>query len=120
MRISDWSSDVCSSDLGRAGIAEMDVAELDAPLSRGEHERLALRAFRRRVHQAVELAIGGARGRHPRQKGGDLSKRRDGAAGEDRAGDKRAHRHHALGAEADADRSEEHTPELQSPMRLSY
>src|SRR3546814_4579699 len=87
---------------GRAGIAEMDVAELAALLSRGEHERLALRAFRRRVHQAVELAIGGARGRHPRQKGGDLSKRRDGAAGEDRAADKPANRQTAGSEEATA------------------
>src|SRR3546814_6036286 len=97
MRISDWSSDVCSSDLKRFG---------NAILSRHpilEHDWKALEPlddFRSIVH--VRLAIDG-RGinvydthLHWTEGGG------------------------AIRAEQVADRSEEHTSELQSPMRNTY
>src|SRR3546814_6798126 len=105
MRISDWSSDVCSSDLhgvlGRpaavGGVEVDDVAQQDAALD----ERLA-----------------------PRQQGADgqraLADAADHllAAGLDALGDgdlalarQQFHRAH---------RSEEHTSELQSLMRISY
>src|SRR3546814_8390399 len=92
MRISDWSSDVCSSDLQR--LAEGD----DPRLGRG----------------VVGLA----------RIAGDADHRGD----VDDAALARLHHaaHHRLAAAVDAgevgveDRSEEHTSELQSLMRISY
>src|SRR3546814_6670834 len=111
MRISDWSSDVCSSDLGHAGAVVFDV----------DHQEVAHRA-RRQVQlpgaglerivgeveeHAIELLAVGFDAKaaihlvHPA-----------GASGADfRQG--LAH----LGEEI---RSEEHTSELQSLMRTSY
>src|SRR3546814_17072789 len=42
MRISDWSSDVCSSDLGWIGLLDVDAKHVDAGLVAVEH---FLRAF---------------------------------------------------------------------------
>src|SRR3546814_1499881 len=115
MRISDWSSDVCSSDLpapaaavggkravdahatGRQRIRE---AQLDAPV---EAQHLGL-AGRREAVEGVEVA----------------ERRRDGEAEVGRIGLRLGNRgvggRHAL----DRQRSEEHTSELQSLMRISY
>src|SRR3546814_7311586 len=93
MRISDWSSDVCSSDLQQhrghpvqraAGLLEQHAREIEPPCARGKH-RL----------QVIRARIGGV--------GGDRAAR-DG-------------QHRAHPAEV---RSEEHTSELQSLMRISY
>src|SRR3546814_6688281 len=86
MRISDWSSDVCSSDLlprrHRAGLPTDNSRHLDLPL----------------------------RERHDDSVGGGLSLRAD--------------HHPGLGGGAEHGRcrrrSEEHTSELQSLMRISY
>src|SRR3546814_3926664 len=91
MRISDWSSDVCSSDL--VVIVDTDLEHradrvFDDPRHRSERRRLPLRADQRDV--AAELHA--ERLGEPRADG-------DGAA---------------------ARRSEEHTSELQSLMRISY
>src|SRR3546814_8148923 len=88
MRISDWSSDVCSSDL---------------------NERIAERLHPRPAHKANELE----RARGDQQSG------RDGVGGtrnprRERQRGGRDHRH------VEAVRSEEHTSELQSLMRISY
>src|SRR3546814_2113692 len=96
MRISDWSSDVCSSDLPR-------VAGPPAP-------RPARRAGQRRLARRQPSALG----RHLRQV--DRGVRGAAAARVDRGG----------GAQGDVVpgvdpwRSEEHTSELQSLMRISY
>src|SRR3546814_9654685 len=99
MRISDWSSDVCSSDLRLlgAGLTEGEAPEQNVVLQRGRRvvgvgaveghrvRRLALQAFAQAVtrrHQALRHGV--------------------------------IHQ-----AEAVA-RSEEHTSELQSLMRISY
>src|SRR3546814_5968156 len=96
MRISDWSSDVCSSDLlvrrreRRAFVERHDDIRAKRPLHRH-------RAFRRQqVPRAVEMA----------------AKRHALLAhlGEFRQA------HHLIAA----GRSEEHTSELQSLMRISY
>src|SRR3546814_2160149 len=103
MRISDWSSDVCSSDL----------------LARGRRQCGA--------RQASESA--GRQEDHRRQ--GDTGRRREGSA---KAGERRCTGRDRLQprdlwsdrsrSEADAgryrERSEEHTSELQSLMRISY
>src|SRR3546814_9963012 len=90
MRISDWSSDVCSSDLGaRTGRhvgLHGGVAEPQRPVAR---------RFRRGTRPAA---------RHgERQSEADLG-----------AAERPARRRDA------EDRSEEHTSELQSLMRISY
>src|SRR3546814_6765972 len=93
MRISDWSSDVCSSDL--------DVGLFDPEF--GEHRGgIVGHAF------IAEFAFDPARAA--------LAARidRDHRA---RGGEGRDQRHHRI---ARHERSEEHTSELQSLMRISY
>src|SRR3546814_7697132 len=117
MRISDWSSDVCSSDLTPEadrhrhridGIAQIDFAQSprDDPL----------RLFRPQVNLPVQqqpdlgLAV--------RDMGYPAGLQQQDAGrhhGEDRASLGRLQR---IGDQAD--RSEEHTSELQSLMRISY
>src|SRR3546814_10732940 len=98
MRISDWSSDVCSSDL--SAIAEhLDLAAGHAVGGEG----LGLRAARLGDEQHRQARI--ARG----------------------VGDGAGEQRHQVGAAGvgdpglcAVDRSEEHTSELQSLMRISY
>src|SRR3546814_2365748 len=103
MRISDWSSDVCSSDLHK--------------LSR--HHRWTERGFRR-----VEFRDdGGDRGGAAR--GPDHDAVLPAASGIDRSAagrriTRRAHGRAAAEAQQSSVRSEEHTSELQSLMRISY
>src|SRR3546814_1477451 len=126
MRISDWSSDVCSSDLG-AGLAD----RLDVQAVELETRAVALHARQSRVDDIVDA-------RH-RQRGlGDVGRQHDAplrtrvehpvlvARGQPRV------QRQDLGVAvlavfqrlmriADlALRSEEHTSELQSLMRISY
>src|SRR3546814_5677974 len=99
MRISDWSSDVCSSDLGLAHLAPL------ADLFVHDGARFAcavlgqLRAVRDPQHRAglhqVDVALDEGVGVGPQQRQHDLVERM-------------------------AIRSEEHTSELQSLMRISY
>src|SRR3546814_8507531 len=96
MRISDWSSDVCSSDL----------ADARAPVAARSGRRSA--GFRRSVR---------AQDAPPRQR--DAPARcadRGRSAGGVRCGRERARRSVGLARV----RSEEHTSELQSLMRISY
>src|SRR3546814_7530846 len=86
MRISDWSSDVCSSDLAGAG-----------------RPRHALRPV-------------GAESALKRLRQLDGLSRRARTAGQDDRGARQERRHHR----GRQPRSEEHTSELQSLMRISY
>src|SRR3546814_1494698 len=104
MRISDWSSDVCSSDLqeGGTGVA-------------GHHGGEEMRLLRDRCHAAQQqhIALVG-RGGVESQRG----ERRQAGSLQDPCG-----RALAQVAAVGADmwrRSEEHTSELQSLMRNSY
>src|SRR3546814_1829907 len=96
MRISDWSSDVCSSDLRALG----EHPEEDAGGGRGEgvdqSEAGRTIGFERRSGVEAEPA-------HPQE------------AGADQRHGQRVRRHDVL-----LIRSEEHTSELQSLMRISY
>src|SRR3546814_5194404 len=83
MRISDWSSDVCSSDLVAQEVAQ-------------RHLRIACIVLVGRHHAAAQVHR-----RHPGADEGVLVA---------------AHEHVFLGKR----RSEEHTSELQSLMRISY
>src|SRR3546814_8041079 len=117
MRISDWSSDVCSSDLAA-------VSGIGRGIELEDH-RLALQA----LHQLrAELRRADHRGGVGRQRRDDADMgdrmqaehRADGKAGE---GDRPAFDHGAVVAEGESRqrrRSEEHTSELQSLMRISY
>src|SRR3546814_7870212 len=100
MRISDWSADVCSSDLDRAAPAGADV-------------ELAARtlALARRKAPPRGRRIGG-RARRGRSAGGyrRLARRAPRPGGARRRDAQRRR----------AARSEEHTSELQSLMRISY
>src|SRR3546814_2618950 len=109
MRISDWSSDVCSSDLG------VPTRAADGP---GVAEAVAGPRFPR--HPRAAAAVEGI---------GALAGARVGF--EHRAHDPRGAGRHDAPVDArvagrvtdvpgDAVRSEEHTSELQSLMRLSY
>src|SRR3546814_2567509 len=120
MRISDWSSDVCSSDLtsGSLGVHGQASAAA-APLATGEGYASALEAqasatgtmarrnassnfgdFGERSTFGANRSFGAA--------GGLLSERASGVPGVPAFG---------MGG---IDRSEEHTSELQSLMRISY
>src|SRR3546814_2293523 len=120
MRISDWSSDVCSSDLldgrlQRRRIRQVDEAEL-------QPGRAAPDVLEQPVGAAVEVVHGdhvvaGVQQLQQRAHGGE-------AAGEGEAGGTVLQIGDAgLQCEARgvlAARSEEHTSELQSLMRISY
>src|SRR3546814_5025741 len=118
MRISDWSSDVCSSDLVVVAAAANVLDHVHHLVGAvgivsgkpGAEER---RDFERQAHQYVggadRTGLGG--GRHDRL---------DFVIG-DRGDDRRdidLRRH--PGVDQLGDRSEEHTSELQSLMRISY
>src|SRR3546814_5280368 len=100
MRISDWSSDVCSSDLRVAGILRRRV------LAEGR-EDLDLLAELDRVgqRQGAGINLAGHR-RHGRGIAAAVGHELEVGAGGF--------------AESEHTRSEEHTSELQSLMRISY
>src|SRR3546814_8861386 len=117
MRISDWSSDVCSSDLhgclGRGGAERLTKLEehviktrgsVKALIRQGVLTRVESTDYRRRARQAPAPA-------HRRGTQGPPQHRRQVPAGlaGDIADRLRGRRH----------RSEEHTSELQSLMRIS-
>src|SRR3546814_3510769 len=112
MRISDWSSDVCSSDLRQARILDLPVEER---LARAVREQLEQRPnlhprprCRQRQHLELRrLRIGrvhlAQRNRHRNRQRLDLADENTAFILLDRT-----------------NRSEEHTSELQSLMRISY
>src|SRR3546814_4493517 len=93
MRISDWSSDVCSSDLLDDQVGAQLALDVDRPF-RGQEQRLA-------------VEVGPERGALLR----DLDERRLARAFPSRI---------PPSLDLVGDRSEEHTSELQSLMRISY
>src|SRR3546814_1248235 len=120
MRISDWSSDVCSSDLALAGGVTGHGGQ-DCREAGGPQERV-----RRGQFGAAGTAVGGVGDAGL----GDDRGHRIALAGvrHDDAGDLVLHElvgavrggGSVLLALADLQRSEEHTSELQSLMRTSY
>src|SRR3546814_10210426 len=121
MRISDWSSDVCSSDLGRIAVERT---------GRGEHEEVGPEAFPFDAAQAGDAAFEALAGdverdvvaQLPAQRlrevllDRQLRPRRRGLAPE-LAGNDLVVVAQRIG---ERQRSEEHTSELQSLMRISY
>src|SRR3546814_2823574 len=98
MRISDWSSDVCSSDLcDSTGCSHYDTdiaAAVDVAVQNGA--------------KVINLSLGGA------SPGSAF------VSAIARAADQGIIVVIAAGNESEANRSEEHTSELQSLMRISY
>src|SRR3546814_9226757 len=120
MRISDWSSDVCSSDL--MGIAFADLAgrigvgrKLDHPEGRGGSGKSV--AFWAGADQGIDE--GQRIGRH-------LCGERPGGSRQQQRAEERRPPHRTATMEGlkhgcrPMRRSEEHTSELQSLMRISY
>src|SRR3546814_6052314 len=108
MRISDWSSDVCSSDL---------LCGSDQSGERPQDHRARERPWplRRRQGDRSVAQIGRASGR-------GAKRNRQGPRAACLSARRRAARATRRGQECGrgADRSEEHTSELQSLMRISY
>src|SRR3546814_2276611 len=107
MRISDWSSDVCSSDLG-SGV-DRSVGAVVGQEGKGQEEGEQAESRRRGDHQRSRDAL--------TENGAPVGFRRRGPAA--------CHAEIGLQAVDRADmhmrrRSEEHTYELQSLMRHSY
>src|SRR3546814_5768290 len=103
MRISDWSSDVCSSDLRHPRIIPCPLAQQRQPPGGRDREVLAVAGDEQIGRRGRQRPSRADRERHraqpppPRPPQGDPQPTRD---------------HQA--------RSEEHTSELQSLMRISY
>src|SRR3546814_1118231 len=113
MRISDWSSDVCSSDLEGCGARRLSLlCRCDAqPGERAQGDRG--RAARRAGEGRAAIALSADRRCHERTDFGVRGA--DPLASCDRGHDQPVEIHpHRRG------RSEEHTSELQSLMRISY
>src|SRR3546814_2300787 len=114
MRISDWSSDVCSSDLrAAANVDQIGIRDPEADgQGVGRKRDVLISVFPgKRIWRA---AVDGSREQH--------AKRSVGGRRQGRKADRRGRHHgplHALLPQA-AKRSEEHTSELQSLMRISY
>src|SRR3546814_2335703 len=96
MRISDWSSDVCSSDLGKGAVAALHILNVGGAFGRIE---LAVT-----LHEGADFTLGAA------QIGG----------GTQNLEIITTVTHAEPGATSRQIRSEEHTSELQSLMRISY
>src|SRR3546814_1668713 len=128
MRISDWSSDVCSSDLAAIVMRresrdrERTRAEIGRQL-REQRARLGRRdlVLHRDVKARRSLVLCG---QHPREMVGDARADREQFGTIDAEGDALPQRidlaQHRRGRRRVGGRSEEHTSELQSLMRLSY
>src|SRR3546814_4281319 len=115
MRISDWSSDVCSSDL-RHDLVVAEQQDRAADELRGQHQHATCE---RRLANAVAAAPAPDRIAHAHRGRLGQPERHHEAQGGDVYRDLvRGRRHFAQ--PPDQQRSEEHTSELQSLMRISY
>src|SRR3546814_10701664 len=113
MRISDWSSDVCSSDLANRLAGGGDDA-LDHRVGLGVHRRSIQRLVAVGDAQEAGALLEGllAKPRHFQQVAAAPDRAVGVAVHDDVAGHRRRQPGHP--------RSEEHTSELQSLMRISY
>src|SRR3546814_1510738 len=117
MRISDWSSDVCSSDLLDDAVHDqVEGAQIFTVVIEIDHGDADV--LRARLRQAVDQRVHAVLERiHPRNRGvAEVDLRRHAARAVEHEHDicllPLGDRHRA--------RSEEHTSELQSLMRISY
>src|SRR3546814_3201928 len=131
MRISDWSSDVCSSDLHAAANLLFDLQHTKLALHESEDhfEPLRRRILDEQSLLVRDLDVEIARDRIGEARGVlDLRQLHRGFGGHllvelgviFELVDHRAHQRRGVDAVVDRVRSEEHTSELQSLMRISY
>src|SRR3546814_9836509 len=130
MRISDWSSDVCSSDLQRTGARERAKKKGDgdpSPSSRsaaadgrpGGHPPALFSGARRRLLQGIDRHVSAAAALGL-EGNGALGLGEEGVVLAEADVAARVELGAALAHQDVAGRSEEHTSELQSLMRISY
>src|SRR3546814_10030888 len=120
MRISDWSSDVCSSDLRRLGGASAERTGLGSPILTEEDCEKANRQLFHHFALASDLQEGPSVAEYL---GLSQEVPEDGKPSTNQAKEvKRSHEEAAKrgGFGKEDGRSEEHTSELQSLMRISY
>src|SRR3546814_2639071 len=112
MRISDWSSDVCSSDLGPRWPSAPSAPAASAKPAKPPPPRASSTPFRpsRSIEPLRRAAAGHRRARQREQAPSPKSIDRQAAEAESRR----------LMTLRRRPRSEEHTSELQSLMRISY
>src|SRR3546814_7843667 len=117
MRISDWSSDVCSSDLARILLLDIQVER-----AVGVEGQLVAVADRETVDRVGdEKLVGAVHRQRPEGVGGRnlvLVEMQDIACRAAERLTRAVERHHRINGFLG--RSEEHTSELQSLMRISY
>src|SRR3546814_4559250 len=114
MRISDWSSDVCSSDLEGRRAAEAQECRAQAGARRGAT------THRRRAACDADNAGSRARVRAAYHLGPDVRWQGVSDLGVDRGCKRPVSCERRAGPFDPRHRSEEHTSELQSLMRISY
>src|SRR3546814_7227470 len=115
MRISDWSSDVCSSDLQALGRQD---AEVDADRDEGlqaDRQRHAERAVAGEMAAHADAAVA-----DPERAPDQQRVQPDHQAHADEAEFLGEHREDEVGVRLGQVRTEEHTSELQSLMLISY
>src|SRR3546814_7242337 len=122
MRISDWSSDVCSSDLQK----RLRALELFKRKTRNLGDDIIDRRLERGGRRAGDVVLDLVQRIADRQLRRDLGDRKAGGLGckRRRPRDARVHLDNdqppVLWIDCELYRSEEHTSELQSLMRISY
>src|SRR3546814_7357065 len=120
MRISDWSSDVCSSDLGGDRQAVVLARRALAAGLDGEEARHAV-SDRDDVDRVVDHdEAGGAQAASNRGQALPAERDVEEVGGEEGVGGAGENGDDLLASGWAAERSEEHTSELQSLMRISY
>src|SRR3546814_5503591 len=117
VRISDWSSDVCSSDLVHHEAAPVGAADARESGLQGDCLHLVHGAF---VQDAVGVAELAAAGGFDQGTGCRLGVVAHGVAPVSDCGCGGRFPGHRCGPLGGCGRSEEHTSELQSLMRISY
>src|SRR3546814_8249658 len=101
MRISDWSSDVCSSDL----------LEKDEEVEQVARQKCAVQPQQLKLEERVEMPAA------PVEPGQDCVAKH---CKRQQRREQQHHRGQPVQHQYDPERSEEHTSELQSLMRISY
>src|SRR3546814_10765141 len=114
MRISDWSSDVCSSDLGRTA----DPLRRDDDLSLWSQDYRAGSCRKSRLFPSWFRHFRRPRAEGPRSQSGPRAESMQ--PGQPPSPATRQYNRPAPASPPCAHRSEEHTSELQSLMRISY
>src|SRR3546814_3262446 len=133
MRISDWSSDVCSSDLAMARVSAMSDVPAGRYAAAGSDDVAAdpadVDAFSDMLDAAPDRCCGREVEVPPERRRHDGEGGREGAVLEFQHGERQPAvlaflhvevDHHEVAAVRHRIRSEEHTSELQSLMRNSY